>query len=48
MDMFELLVGAFGIALAVFVLTRLNSGLSRAQRKELTSTSSNETTPATH
>ncbi|MFC3691476.1 hypothetical protein [Chenggangzhangella methanolivorans] len=34
----ELLVLAFGVALAVFVLTRLNSGLSRRERKELTST----------
>lgn len=29
---------AFGVALAVFVMTRLNSGLSRAERKRLTST----------
>lgn len=29
----------FGISLTVFVLTRLNSGLSRADRRRLTSTS---------
>lgn len=34
----ELLILGFGVALAVFVLTRLNSGLSRRERKELTST----------
>jgi len=34
----EALALAFGVALAVFVLTRLNSGLSRRERKELTST----------
>lgn len=31
-------ISGFGIALAVFVITRLNSGLSRAERKNLTST----------
>lgn len=34
----ELLILGFGVALSVFVLTRLNSGLSRQERKELTST----------
>jgi len=33
----SLLVFGFGVALVVFVLTRLNSGLSRAERKKLTS-----------
>lgn len=33
----ELLILGFGVALSVFVLTRLNSGLSRQERKELTS-----------
>lgn len=28
---------AFGVALTTFVMTRLNSGLSREQRKDLTS-----------
>lgn len=28
---------AFGVALATFVLTRLNSGLNRDERKELSS-----------
>lgn len=32
---------AFGVALAVFVGTRLNSGLSREERKRLTSTGPN-------
>jgi hypothetical protein len=30
-------VFAFGVALATFVMTRLNSGLSREERKELSS-----------
>jgi hypothetical protein len=35
----EILALAFGVALAVFVITRLNSGLSRRERERLTSTS---------
>lgn len=39
-DQIELYLAlAFGVALAVFVGTRLNSGLSREERKRLTSTS---------
>lgn len=34
----EMLMLGFGVALAVFVLTRLNSGLNRAERERLTST----------
>jgi hypothetical protein len=30
---------AFGVALAVYMITRLNSGLTRSERKALTSTS---------
>ena len=39
MGMLELfLMAGFGVALVVYVLTRLNSGLSQAERKRLTST----------
>ncbi|GLK69303.1 hypothetical protein GCM10008179_29410 [Hansschlegelia plantiphila] len=31
------IIMAFGVALATFVITRLNSGLSRAERKRLSS-----------
>lgn len=37
MGLIETLAFGFGVALVVFVLTRLNSGLSRAERKKLTS-----------
>ncbi|MGA0534070.1 hypothetical protein [Hansschlegelia sp. KR7-227] len=30
---------AFGVALVVYMITRLNSGLTRSERKALTSTS---------
>lgn len=37
MDIVEILALVFGVALVVFVLTRLNSGLSREERKRLSS-----------
>jgi hypothetical protein len=36
----EVLILAFAVALVVFVVTRLNSGLTREQRERLTSTKS--------
>jgi hypothetical protein len=37
MGIVEILALAFGVALVVYVLTRLNSGLSREERKRLRS-----------
>lgn len=33
----DILMLGFGVALAIFVVTRLNSGLSRSERKDLSS-----------
>lgn len=33
----DILMLGFGVALAIFIVTRLNSGLSRTERKDLTS-----------
>lgn len=39
MDGLEMILAfGFGVALATFVITRLNSGLSRRERERLTST----------
>lgn len=37
MDIETILMLGFGVALAIFVVTRLNSGLSRSERKDLAS-----------
>lgn len=37
MEIEYILMLGFGVALAIFIVTRLNSGLSRQQRKDLTS-----------
>jgi hypothetical protein len=42
MGLLDFLTFGFGVALVVFVLTRLNSGLTRAERKKLTSTRQGE------